>query len=53
MYHISEEKDFTPIINKTLELGGMTGINGSATLTMGFGHGTVLSVVDKVIDAVK
>lgn len=59
MVHIGEDKDFTPLINKALELGGypdgrkMTGINGGDTLTTGFGHGTVLSVADKVIDAVK
>ena len=62
MTHIEEHggrKDFTPLINKALELGGypearpMTGINGGATVTTGFAHGTVLSVADKVIDAVK
>ncbi len=59
MVHIDEKKDFTPVINKALELGGykedkkMTGINGGDVLTVGFGHGTVLSVADKVIDAVK
>ena len=31
----------------------VTGINGGSTVTTGFGHGTVLSVADKVIDAVK
>ncbi len=57
--HIGENKDFSPVINKALELGGykelqkMTGINGGNTLTTGFAHGTVLSVADKVIDAVK
>src|SRR5574344_607587 len=57
--HINDDKDFTPVINKALELGGykenkkMTGINGGDTLTVGFGHHTVLSVADKVIDAVK
>ena len=30
-----------------------TGINGGTTVTTGFGHGTVLSVADKVIEAVK
>ncbi len=53
------DKDFTPIIEKALELGGyketkkMTGINGGDALTVGFGHNTVLSVADKVIEAVK
>jgi len=57
--HIGDDKDFTPLINKALELGGykedqaMTGINGGHTVTTGFGHGTVLSVADKVIEAVK
>lgn len=59
MTHIGGEKDFSPVIQKAIELGGypegrkMTGINGGNTLTVGFGHGTVLSVADKVIDAVK
>ncbi|WES36592.1 hydroxylamine reductase [Ruminiclostridium papyrosolvens DSM 2782] len=59
MVHIGDEKNFTPVINKALELGGykedtrFTGINGGDTLTTGFARGTVLSVVDKVIDAVK
>jgi hydroxylamine reductase len=58
MVHIGEDKDFTPVINKALALGGypekheMSGINGGHTLTTGFGHGAVLSVADKVVDAV-
>jgi len=52
-------KDFTPVIEKALELGGykeekvMTGINGGTELMTGFARNTVLSVADKVIDAVK
>jgi len=52
-------KDFTPIINKAIELGGwsedkhFTGINGGSTLMTGFARNTVLGVADKVIDAVK
>lgn len=59
MVHIGEDKDFSPVIQRTLQLGGypedrsMTGINGGSTVTTGFGHGTVLSVADKVVDAVK
>ena len=59
MVHIGAEKDFTPVIEKALELGGyeetqhMTGINGGTTVTTGFGWNTILSVADKVIDAVK
>ncbi|QIB70694.1 hydroxylamine reductase [Aminipila butyrica] len=59
LVHIGEDKNFTPVIEKALALGGFaedqeyTGINGGTELTTGFGHGTVLSVADKVIDAVK
>ncbi|NLY90876.1 MAG: hydroxylamine reductase [Firmicutes bacterium] len=53
------QKDFTPVINKALELGGwpedhkITGINGGTILTTGFAHNTVLGVADQVINAVK
>ncbi len=59
LVHIGEEKDFSPVIEKALALGGyaedhpMTGINGGTEMTTGFGHGTVLSVADTVIAAVK
>lgn len=59
MVHIGPDKDFTPVIEKALALGGyeedreFTGINGGKTVMTGFGHGTVLSVADQVIDAVK
>ena len=57
--HIGPEKDFTPVIEKALELGGypaarqLTGINGGMTVSTGFGHGTILSLADQVIAAVK
>ena len=53
------DKNFTPVIQKALELGGykedkkMSGINGGDTLTTGFGHNTILSLADKVTAAVK
>ncbi len=59
MAHIGNDKDFTPVIEKALELGGysedkaFTGINGGSTVMTGFARGTVLGVADKVIDAVK
>ena len=59
MVHIGEDKDFTPVIEKALELGGyaedtqFTGINGGTEVMTGFAHGTVLGVADKVIEAVK
>ena len=57
--HIDDKKDFTPVIEKALELGGYqenqerSGINGGKYVMTGFGHGTVLSVADKVIEGVK
>ena len=59
MTHIDAKKDFTPLIEKALELGGysedqaFTGINGGSTVMTGFARGTVLGVADKVIEAVK
>lgn len=57
--HIGDDKDFTPVIEKALELGGFaedkafTGINGGNKVMTGFAHNAVLSVADKVIEAVK
>ena len=57
--HIGKNRDFTPVIEKALELGGFpedrtfTGINGGSRVMTGFGHGAVLSVADTVIQAVK
>ena len=57
--HIGEDKDFTPVIEKALALGGynedkpFTGINGGSTVVTGVGHGAVLSVAEQVIEAVK
>ena len=57
--HIGEDKDFTPVIEKALELGGYAedtqfpGTNGGESVMTGFAHGTVLGIADKVIGAVK
>ena len=57
--HIDEKKDFTPVIEKALELGGYkedqtrTGINGGTKVTTGFGHAAILSHADTVVEAVK
>lgn len=57
--HVGEEKDFSVVINKALELGGykddvqFTGINGGETVMTGFGHNAVLSNAEVVIEAVK
>ncbi|GHV93697.1 hydroxylamine reductase [Spirochaetia bacterium] len=59
MVHINDKKDFGPVINKALELGGyvsakvMRGINGGTELSTGFAHNAVLSLADTVINAVK
>lgn len=59
LIHIGENKDFTPVIEKALSLGGypmdmhLTGINGGQRVMTGFAHNTVLSAVDTVIKAVK
>lgn len=59
LIHIGDNKDFSLVIAKALELGGysenmsFTGINGGNKVMTGFAHNTVLSVADKVIDAVK
>ena len=59
MRHIVEDKDFTPVIEKALELGGygenreFHGINGGSKVMTGFARNTVLSVADTVVDAVK
>ena len=56
---VNGKKDFSPVIEKALELGGwdenkrLTGINGGTELMTGFARNTVLGVADKVIDAVK
>ena len=59
MTHIGSNKDFTPVIEKALKLGGFRedttfiGINGGSTVMTGFARNTVLSVAGTVVDAVK
>jgi len=48
-----DKKDFTPVIKKALELGGFPQDNIQKEILVGFGHNAVLSVADKVIEAVK
>jgi hydroxylamine reductase len=53
------KKDFTPVIEKALELRGwdedkqFTGINGGTELMTGFARDTVMGVAEKLVDAVK
>ncbi|WP_207644729.1 hydroxylamine reductase [Caloranaerobacter ferrireducens] len=54
--HIEEvngKKDFTPLIEKALELGGWQEDEEEKKILVGFGHNTVLSLSDKIIEAVK
>lgn len=59
MTHIGADKDFSPVINKALELGGFAedqhfiGINGGSKVMTGFGRNAVLAAADQVIEAVK
>ncbi|MBQ2615396.1 MAG: hydroxylamine reductase, partial [Synergistaceae bacterium] len=48
-----EGRDFSPVIAKALELGGYDHDVPGGSLMTGFGHGAVLGVADKVIEAVK
>lgn len=60
--HITEDadgnKDFTPIIEHALRLGGyehdhsMSGINGGHVLTTGFAHAAVLSHAEQIINSI-
>ena len=59
MQHIGADKDFTPVIEKALELGGFDkditfpGINGGDKVLTGFARNAVMDAADTVIDAVK
>jgi len=57
--HIGDDRDFTPLMEKALELGGFpedmhfTGINGGRSVMTGFGRKAVLDNAQVVVDAVK
>jgi hydroxylamine reductase len=46
-------KDFTPVIEKALELGGWTEDEPEKTILIGFGRNATLSHAEAIIDAVK
>jgi len=50
--HIAD-KDFTPVIEKALEMPGFPGDTEGKTVMVGFARNAVMSVADKVIEAVK
>ena len=57
--HIGEDRDFSPVIAKALELGGypedtlIPGMNGGKTVTTGFARSAVLSHANEIVAAVK
>jgi hydroxylamine reductase len=51
--HIGPDKDFTPVIECALANPGFLEDAPEKKITIGFGHGAVLGVADKVIEAVK
>ncbi len=50
--HIAD-KDFSPVIEKTLAMPGFAEDTNKGSVTVGFARNTVLGVADKVIEAVK
>ena len=59
LVHIGADKDFTPVIERAIQCGGyeedkyMTGMNGGHTVTTGFAHHAVLSIAEKLIEAIR
>ena len=57
--HIDEGRDFSPVIEKALELGGyaqdtlLPGLNGGSTVTTGFARTAVLQPADEIVQAVR
>ena len=57
--HIDEGRDFTPVIEKALELGGykedtlVPGMNGGKSVVTGFARNAVLSHAGEIVQAVK
>ena len=57
--HIDEGRDFSPVIEKALELGGyaqdtlLPGLNGGSTVTTGFARPAVLQHADEIVQAVR
>lgn len=59
MKHIGEDKDFSPVIQKALELCGyseprsFTGANGGPGTVTGYGHHAILEAAGQVVEAVR
>jgi hydroxylamine reductase len=50
--HIAD-KDFTPVIKKTLEMSGFQEDKEAGSVMVGFGHDAVMNVAPKVIELIK
>lgn len=50
---VNDKKDFTPIIEKALELGGWQEDETEKRIPIGFAHNAILSHANEIIDAVK
>ncbi len=51
--HIGDDKDFSPVIEAALAAPGFAEDGPEQSILVGFGHNAVMSVADKVIEAVK
>jgi hydroxylamine reductase len=51
--HVGEDKDFSPVIDKALELGGYAEAAGEGHFETGFGRQAILSMAGAVVEAVK
>jgi hydroxylamine reductase len=47
------DRDFTPVIKRAIVMPGFTADSNGRSVTVGFGRNAILSVADKVIEAVK
>jgi hydroxylamine reductase len=48
-----DNRDFSPVIKKALEMNGFSYTNNGKSVMVGFARNSILSVADKVIDGVK
>lgn len=51
--HVDNNKDFTPVITKALELPGFTANTEGVNVNVGFAHNAVLGVANKIVELIK
>ena len=51
--HIGQDKDFSPVIDKALEMEGFPQDEDKGSVMVGFGHEAVLGLADTIVDKVK